>query len=81
MTAPDTRKLFGPLLLIVVLSVTLVCLSDLGVYLTWGMQATLSQQICNASTLDPALAGFIGGACFACGMLATHFTDFRMRRQ
>ncbi|TXH17650.1 MAG: hypothetical protein E6R03_03465 [Hyphomicrobiaceae bacterium] len=80
MTAPDTSKLFGPLLLTIGLTVAITGLCDIGVYLTWGMQATLSQNICDATTLDPAFLAFVGGSCFSMGMLATHFTNFRMNR-
>lgn len=72
------RFLWGSLLLVLAITVTIIGMIDLGVFLLLGSGATLSQHI--ADSVPHTAGGFLvtNGLSFIAGMLATHFTSFRM---
>lgn len=74
------RFLFGVLLLTLAVVITVTGLADLGVFLLFGSSSTLSQQIANSVDQTSGLMLFLFGSGLTLGMLATHFTGFRMPR-
>lgn len=74
--------LFGVLLFSLAVHVAVIGLLDLGIFLIWGEQWTLSRQISNWARIDRpgllALVLWLTGSAFVLGMLAGHFTNFRM---
>lgn len=79
---PETsRFMFGVLLFVLAVTIAVIGLLDLAVLLTSGTPGTLSQAVADAVGMGPGAVGplmFTHGASFALGMLATHFTKFRM---
>jgi hypothetical protein len=74
-----SRFVFGVLLLTLGVGILTTGLLDLGMYLAYGSSSTLSQHIANSVDQSAGMMLVIGGGCFTLGMLATHFTSFRMR--
>lgn len=72
------RFIWGSLLLVLAMVVSLIGLIDLGVFLLLGSGSTLSQHI--ADSIPQTAGAFLltNGLSFIAGMLATHFTSFRM---
>ena len=75
------KLLWGSLLLVLGLTIAVIGLIDLGVFLLMGSTSTLSQSI--AETVGHTAGAFLAtnGFSFVAGMLATHFTDFRIRQR
>lgn len=69
---------FGILLFSLGVLVAVIGLLDLGIVLMFGTGFSLSQEIANTVDQSAGVLLFVGGGCFTMGMLATHFTDFRM---
>lgn len=72
--------LWGSVLLALGVSVAVVGLIDLGCLLLVGSSSTLSQQLANSVDQSAGVLLVTNGVSFVGGMLATHFTDFRMDR-
>lgn len=73
------RMMWGSLLLTLAMVVVVIGLVDLGVFLLLGTPSTLSQHI--ADSVGQTAGAFLvtNGLSFVAGMLATHFTDFRVK--
>lgn len=70
--------MFGSLLLTLGVLVAVIGLLDLGMYMTGGISCTLSEYIANSVPHSAAAFLATNGLSFTAGMLATHFTAFRM---
>lgn len=75
-----TRFLFGVLLLTLAVTLTVLGLTDLGVYLIFGSSSTLSQHIADSVDQTCGLMLFFFGSVLTIGLLVNHFTGFRMTR-
>lgn len=81
MQQQQARFVYGVLLLTLAIVVSVIGLVDLSMYLLHGSASTLSEAIADAAGMGPGAVGtltFTHGASFVLGMLATHFTRFRM---
>ncbi len=75
------RFIYGVLLLTLAIVVSVLGLLDLSMFLMFGSASTLSEAIAAACEVGSGAVGlltFTHAASFALGMLATHFTRFRM---
>lgn len=74
------RLIWGSLLLALGVGVAVMGLVDLGCLLLFGASSTLSQQLANSVDQSAGVLLVTNGLSFVAGMLATHFTEFRMVR-
>lgn len=74
------KLLWGSILLALGIAVAVTGLVDLGCLLLFGASATLSQQLANSVDQSAGVLLVTNGLSFVAGMLATHFTGFRMDR-
>lgn len=74
------RLLWGSILLTLGIAVAVTGLIDLGCLLMFGASSTLSQQLANSVDQSAGVLLVTNGLSFVAGMLATHFTGFRMDR-
>jgi len=74
------RLLWGSVLLALGLTVAVAGMLDLGCFLLFGSASTLSQQLADSVDQSAGVLLVTNGLSFVAGMLATHFTDFRMQR-
>lgn len=74
------RFLWGSILLAFGIGVAVFGLIDLGCLLLFGSASTLSQHLANSVDQSAGVLLVTNGLSFTAGMLATHFTGFRMRK-
>lgn len=74
------RFLWGSVLLALGITVAVAGLIDLGCLLLFGSASTLSQQLADSVDQSAGVLLVTSGLSFVAGMLATHFTNFRMDR-
>lgn len=74
------RLVWGSVLLALGLMVAVAGLLDLGCFLLFGSASTLSQHLADSVDQSAGVLLVTNGLSFVAGMLATHFTDFRMSR-
>ena len=73
------RLLWGSVLLTLGIFIAVAGLIDLACLLLFGASCTLSQQRANSVDQSAGVLLVTNGLSFVAGMLATHFTGFRMR--
>jgi hypothetical protein len=77
-----TRFVFGVMLLALSSLLAIIGLFDAGVWLALGADHTLSHHLGEMGGVDDVgtvlITGIVTSLAFMAGMLATHFTNFRM---
>lgn len=74
------RLMWGSVLLALGLTIAVAGILDLGCFLLFGSASTLSQHLADSVDQSAGVLLATNGLSFVAGMLATHFTGFRMRR-
>lgn len=74
------RLMWGSVLLAMGVCVAVAGILDLGCFLLFGSASTLSQHLANSVDQSAGVLLVTNGLSFVTGMLATHFTGFRMTR-
>ena len=72
------RFMWGSVLLALGIVVAVGGLLDLGCLLLFGASSTLSQHLADSVDQSAGVLAVTTGLAFVSGMLATHFTQFRM---
>lgn len=80
MTRDRIQLMWGSVLLAMGLFIAVAGMLDLGCFLLFGSASTLSQHLANSVDQSAGVLLVTNGLSFVTGMLATHFTGFRMTR-